>query len=79
MAIVTLVRIRWQETWGDQSGGALEDTYTHDEAEGLLPGLVADWFPEGFGLERDQDSPNAWAASGTDSRKVWFFLEPVGG
>ncbi len=58
-------------------GGVLGDAYTPDEAEGLLPGLCADWFPEGFGLERDQDSPNAWVAT-SGERKVWLFLEPVG-
>ena len=76
---MSLVRIRWQETWGDRLGGALDDAYTPDEAVGLLPGLCADWFEDGFELEQDTDSPNAWAATDSDGRTLWFFLEAVGG
>ena len=75
---MTLVRIRWQEAWGDRLGGVLEDVYTPDQAEGLLPGLRADWFPGGCELTQDPDSPHAWAVTGSDGRTAWFFLEPVG-
>lgn len=74
-----LIRIRWKETWGDQLGGVVEDAFTPDEAEGLLPALAADWFPGGHELEQDPDSPNAWVATDRQGRRVWSFREPQQG
>jgi hypothetical protein len=76
---VNLVRIRWQEAWGVQLQGVLDDAYTPDEAASVIRGLAADWFPNGFELTPDADSPNVWKAVATDGRTLWFFVEPVGG
>lgn len=75
---MTLVRIRFQETWGDRLSGTLDDAYTTSEASGLLPGLAVDSFPAGAALEQDEACPDVWTATAGDGRVVHFFVEPIG-
>lgn len=77
---MALFRIRWQETWDDQLQGYVDDAFTMEEAVGLLRGLAVDWFPGGFELVQDEDSPLVWAAHEVNRsrRTVWLFLEPIG-
>jgi hypothetical protein len=75
---MTLVRIRFQETWGEQLSGTLDDAYMSSEAVGLLPGLAVDWFPRGATVVQDEWSPEVWTATAGDGRVVHFFLEPIG-
>jgi hypothetical protein len=74
-----LQTVRWQETWGDPLRGALEGAYTESALPRVLGGCAGGWFPEGFTLAPDPDSPGTWSATALDGRGVWFFVEPVGG
>jgi hypothetical protein len=76
---MTLHTVRWQETWGDQLQGVLDGAYTESEIPRVLGGYAGDWFPDGFTLTPDGDSPGSWSAAALDGRRVWFFVEPVGG
>ncbi len=76
---MALHTIRWQETWGEQLQGVLDGAFTPDGIPRVLGGYAADWFPDGFTLARDPDSPSTWSAAAPDGRRVWFFIEPVGG
>ncbi len=74
-----LLRVRWQESWGDQLQGVLDDACTPGEVASVLGGVAGEWFPDGFTLTPDPDSPNAWSATAPDGRRLWLFLDPVGG
>jgi hypothetical protein len=76
---MSLYVIRWQETWGEQTQGVFDDPCTGQEVPRVLGGWAGDWFPSGFTLVPDSDSLNTWLVTGSDGRRLWFFVEPVGG
>ncbi len=75
---MSLYVIRWQETWGEQAQGVFDDACVESEVPRVLGGWAGGWFPSGFTLTPDSDSPGTWLAAGPDGRRLWFFVEPVG-
>lgn len=75
-----LVRIRYQETWGDQLGGYVGDPVLESEISEVVRTLAGEWFPCGHSLSQDTDMATAWVASeeGSETR-IWFFTETIGG
>jgi len=67
---VALFTVRWQETWGDLLQGVLAGVYTAPEVPRVLGGYAGDWFPGGFTLAPDEDSPDTWSATALDGRRV---------
>lgn len=74
---MSLWRIRFQETWGEQTSGYLPDAYVVSEVEGILPGVGADWFPTGFTLSTDADTPSTRILEEVEppNRRLYLFLE----
>jgi hypothetical protein len=75
---MSLYVIRWQETWGEQSQGVFDDACLDQEVTHVLGGWAGEWFPSGFTRTPDSDSPHTWLVTGSDGRRLWFFVEPVG-
>ncbi len=75
-----LVRIRYQETWGDQLGGYVGDPVLESEIPEVVRTLAGEWFPCGHSLSQDTDMATAWVASEAGlRRRVWCFVESIGG
>jgi len=78
---IDLFRVRFQQTWGDQFGDFLDDVVTANELEETLRGYAAKWFPDGYDMTQNPNSPAAWGVNeltGT-KRTLLFFVENIGG
>lgn len=78
---IDLFRVRFQQTWGDQFGDFLDDVVTANELEETLRGYAAKWFPDGYDMTQDPDSPAVWGVNeltGT-KRTLLLFVENIGG
>lgn len=42
------------------------------EVPRVLGGWAGEWFPSGFTLTPDSDSPNTWLTTNSDGRRLWF-------